>query len=50
MPSCNHGEDKNWGKDHTNGGCARCGLAKQQSFPQLVDNPVENDTVVTPSL
>jgi len=50
VPARNNGEEKNREKDISNGVSASEGLAKQRSFPQLVDNPVENDTVVTPPL
>ena len=50
VPPRNNGEEKNREKDISNGVSASEGLAKQRSFPQLVDNPVENDTVVTPPL
>jgi hypothetical protein len=50
VPTRNNGEEKNREKDISNGAGAGEGLAKPRSFPQLVDNPVENDTVVTPPL
>ena len=50
VPGHNNGEGKNWGEDLANGGSASRCLASPRSFPQLVDNPVENDTDVTPPL
>ena len=50
VPGHSNGEGKIRNQDHANGCIASGGLAAPQSFPQLVDNPVENDTVVTPPL